>query len=186
MSITIITPPAAEPVSLAEAKLFLRVDADAEDDLISALIIAAREAVDQGCGRALITRRVRESLDIWRRDAVGGAELGLGPVTNVVAVRLLTPDGSESVIDAERYRLDGARDRPRLVFESGVPATLRAAGGIEIDYDTGFAATAAEIPNALRMAVLHIVAALYEARQGEAALPESARALMRPFAPLRL
>ncbi|MGH6951903.1 MAG: head-tail connector protein, partial [Vitreimonas sp.] len=65
MSIVTITPPASEPVSLAEAKLFLRIDHAAEDGLIAMLISAAREAVEAGIGRALITRRVREDLDIW-------------------------------------------------------------------------------------------------------------------------
>jgi uncharacterized phiE125 gp8 family phage protein len=186
MSITTITPPASEPVSLAEAKLFLRVDHAAEDDLIALLIGAAREAVEAGIGRALITRRVRESLDIWRREAVNGAVLGLGPVTNVVAVRLLADNGSQSLLDPERYRLEGHRDRPRLVFASGVPSTLRDIGGIEIEYDAGFANDPADLPLALRLATLQIVAALYELRQGEAAIPETARALMRPFAPARL
>ncbi|HRE44325.1 MAG TPA: head-tail connector protein, partial [Terricaulis sp.] len=135
MSITIINPPASEPVSLAEAKLFLRVDHDAEDDLITTLIAAAREAVEAGCGRALITRRVRESLDIWRREAMNGAVLGLGPVSAVIAVRLIADSGAQSVLDPERYRLEGQRDRPRLVFPPGLPATLRSAGGIEIEYD---------------------------------------------------
>jgi uncharacterized phiE125 gp8 family phage protein len=186
MSITLIAPAASEPVSLAEAKLFLRVDHGAEDDLIATLIAAAREAVEAGCGRALITRRVRESLDIWRREAVAGAVLGLGPVRDVVAVRLVADNGAQSVIDPERYRLDGDRDRPRLVFASGLPATLRAVGGIEIEYDAGFADEAEALPVALRLAVLQIVAALYEVRQGDASIPESARALMRPFAPKRL
>src|SRR5690606_8163235 len=139
MSITVVTPPASEPISLAEAKLFLRVDHNSEDSLIASLIGAAREAVEAGIGEAMITRRVRESLDIWRRDAVHGAVLGLGPVTNVVAVRLLANNGAQSVIDPERYRLEGNRDRPRLVFPSGFPATLRSAGGIEIEYDCGYA-----------------------------------------------
>lgn len=186
MAINIVTPPASEPVSLAEAKLFLRVDHSAEDSLIVDLIGAAREAVETGCGRALITRRVRESLDIWRREAVNGAVLGIGPVTDVIAVRLLADNGAQSVIDPERYRLEGQRDRPRLVFPSGFPATLRSAGGIEIEYDAGFADDAADLPVALRLAVLQIVASLYELRQGEAAIPETARALMRPFAPVRL
>lgn len=184
--ITTITPPASEPVSLAEAKLFLRVDQDVEDDLIETLIAAARAAVEAGCGRALITRRVREQLDIWSRDAVGGAVLGIGPVSDVIAVRLLADNGSQSVIDPERYRLEGSRDRPRLVFAVGVPATLRSAGGVEIDYDAGFAEDAADLPIALRLATLQIVAALYEARQGQAVVPEAARALMRPYAPARL
>jgi uncharacterized phiE125 gp8 family phage protein len=186
MSITTITPPASEPIALAEAKLFLRVDHNAEDSLIATLIGAAREAVEAGIGRALITRRVRESLDIWRRDAVSGAVLGLGPVTNVVAVRLIADNGAQSVIDPERYRLEGHRDRPRLVFPPGLPATLRSAGGIEIEYDCGYADDAADLPVALRVATMQIVASLYELRQGEGAIPETARALMRPFAPARL
>ena len=186
MTITIITPPVSEPVTLAEAKLYLRIDHIGEDTQIAAMIVAAREAVEAACGRALIKRRVRESLDIWRRDAVGGAVLGLGPVANVVAVRLLAANGSQSVIEASRYRFEGARDRPRLVFEAGVPATLRAVGGIEIEYDAGLADTAGELPVALRLATLQIVATLYEARLGEAPIPEAARALMRPFAPARL
>lgn len=186
MTITIVTPPASEPVSLAEAKLFLRVDHAEEDDLITTLIVAAREAVEAGCGRALIKRRVRESLDIWRRDAVGGATLGLGPVSSVVTVRLMADNGSQSVIDPDRYRLEGAGDRPRLVFASGVPAILRSAGGVEIEYDAGYAEAADELPVALRLSLLQIVASLYEARQGAAAIPEAARALMRPFAPVRL
>lgn len=186
MSVTIVTPAASEPVSLAEAKLFLRVDGADEDALISSLIVAAREAVEAGCGRALITRRVRESLDIWRRDAVDGAALGVGPVTDVLAVRLIASSGAQSVIDPERYRLEGERDRPRLVFAAGLPATLRAAGGVEVEYDAGYAADAEGVPVALKLAALQIVAALYEARQGGGGVPETARALMRPFAPVRL
>lgn len=186
MTITIVTPPASEPVSLAEAKLYLRLDHAHEDELIETLIAAAREAVEAGIGRALITRRVRESLDIWRREAANGAVLTLGPVTAVIAVRLIAENGAQSVIDPERYRLEGNRDRPRLVFPPGLPATLRSAGGIEIEYDCGFADAAADLPVALRLATLQIVAALYELRQGENAIPETARALMRPFAPARL
>lgn len=186
MSLAVLIPPSGEPVSLAEAKLFLRVDHAEEDDLIGRLIGAAREAVEIGAGRALITRRVRESLDIWRRDGAGGAILSLSPVTDVIAVRLIAANGSESVIDPERYRLDGARDRPRLIFEHGLPAILRSAGGVEIDYEAGLAEDAAGLPPSLRQAALHIVAALYEAREGGPRIPETARALMAPFAPARL
>lgn len=186
MTIITLTPPASEPVSLAEAKLYLRIDHAHEDALIEALIGAAREAVEAATGRALITRVVRESLDIWVREAAQGAVLGLGPVTEVSAVRLLANNGSQSVLDPERYRLEGDRDRPRLVFAAGVPATLRAVGGIEIEYVCGFAEDAANLPVALRLATLQIVASLYELRQGEGGLPETARALMRPYAPARL
>lgn len=43
----------SEPVTLAEAKLFLRVTHDAEDDLIATLIAASKERVEQATGLTL-------------------------------------------------------------------------------------------------------------------------------------
>ncbi len=178
MTITIITPPASEPVSLAEAKLFLRIDQNAEDALITTLIAAAREAVETGCGRALITRRVRESLDIWRRDAVGGAVLGLGPVTNIVAVRLIASNGSQSVIDPDAL----SPGRRRRSSAPGVRSWR--AGDVALAPAASRSTTMRVMRRTpprcrrrLRLSMLHVVAALYEARQGDARIPEAARAL---------
>lgn len=43
----------SEPVTLAEAKLFLRVSHEAEDDLIGTLIAASKARVEQATGLAL-------------------------------------------------------------------------------------------------------------------------------------
>ena len=39
----VTTQPATEPITVAEVKLYLRVDTDADDALISAMITAARK-----------------------------------------------------------------------------------------------------------------------------------------------
>ena len=49
-----------------------------------------------------------------------------------------------------------------------------------------FADDASDLPVALRLATLQVVASLYDARLGQAPMSETARALVRPFAPARL
>lgn len=63
MALTLITPPAREPVSVTEAKLHLRVDHSQEDDYIAGLITAAREHVEDFCNRSLLTQTWLLTLD---------------------------------------------------------------------------------------------------------------------------
>jgi len=56
MSLSLVTAPATEPVTLAAAKTHLRVDSDYDDELISFLIVAAREYGEVFTRRAFITQ----------------------------------------------------------------------------------------------------------------------------------
>src|SRR6185295_19907165 len=63
----LLTGPAVEPVTLAEAKLFLRVEHDDDDDLIAALVAGSRIHVEAQTRRALITQTWRLTRDAWPR-----------------------------------------------------------------------------------------------------------------------
>src|SRR5690348_16556758 len=104
MSLRLIADPATEPVSLAEAKAHLRVTASDEDALISALIIAAREAAEHELGRALITQTWEKTLDLFP-DAI---ELTNPPVQSVASVQYLDIDGVEQTLSSVSYTLDNA------------------------------------------------------------------------------
>ena len=80
MSLIILTPPAVEPVSLAEARALLRVTTDAEDALIASLIVAARERVELELGLALIATGFRQTFDKPAPDPVA---LVRGPVQSI-------------------------------------------------------------------------------------------------------
>jgi hypothetical protein len=57
--------PITEPVTLDEAKNFLRVTVSNDDLLIAALITAARETVEAFTGRSVANKTYRQSLDAF-------------------------------------------------------------------------------------------------------------------------
>jgi uncharacterized phiE125 gp8 family phage protein len=188
MSITIVTPPTSEPLSLAEAKAFLRVGHDQDDDLIASLIRAAREAVEAASGCALITRRAIETRDQWGFDAAGCVSLALRPAQTVHAVRIAGADGAMNALDAARYALDSPHDPPRLGFSGGPPpAPGSSIAGIEIEYDAGYGAVATDVPEALRLALRLTLALAYQLRDGASpSPPPAAMALLSSFRLVRL
>ena len=82
---TIMTaPPMAEPLSVGEAKLHLRIDGADEDTLISRLIAAARRQVETAAGLVMITQSWSIFLDRWPGGRLTADPLG--PPAPVVAI----------------------------------------------------------------------------------------------------
>ena len=65
MSYALITPAAEEPVTLAEAKAFLRLDGSDEDALLGDLIATARDYLEMVSGLSLVTQGWRLYRDDW-------------------------------------------------------------------------------------------------------------------------
>lgn len=84
----------AEPISLAEAKLYLRVDTDADDDLISVMISGARAAAE---GR---THRILRA-STWQWVVSGITEAIQVPLTPCSACTSIVVDGE--TVDASLY-----------------------------------------------------------------------------------
>ncbi len=75
-SYIVLTPPSAEPLSLADAKAFMRVDYGDEDTLIEQLITDARQEAEKITNRALASQTIRA---IIKPDATAEGSLS-GPV----------------------------------------------------------------------------------------------------------
>ncbi|MFZ4532796.1 MAG: head-tail connector protein [Alsobacter sp.] len=180
--------PAAEPLTLADLKAWLRLDGSDEDDLLVALLTAARCAVVEAAGRRLVTQDWRMVLDAWPPDGI--LTLPLAPVQAVTAVRVRDAAGGATVLPASAWLLDASSDPPRLLLMGSPQAPGRRLGGIEVDLTAGYGPPAA-VPEPLRMAVRLTAACLYEHRgdgpdKAVAAVPPAAATLIAPFRRVRL
>jgi uncharacterized phiE125 gp8 family phage protein len=82
----LLSGPAVEPVTLAEAKLFLRVEHDDDDDLIAPLVAGSRIHVESQTRRALISQIWRLTRDAWPES--GRLFLLPVPVVSLLAARI--------------------------------------------------------------------------------------------------
>ncbi len=61
----LLLPPATEPVTLDEAKEFLKIDTEDEDALLERLITAARHLIEAASGQMLIHQTWRLTCSRW-------------------------------------------------------------------------------------------------------------------------
>jgi uncharacterized phiE125 gp8 family phage protein len=155
--------PAEEPVSLAEARAFLRLDTEAEDGLVSTLVAAARLHVESVTGRALVSQSWRLVLDAWPEGGV--VTLPVSPLVSLTAITAFDEDGDDHLVPLAQFEAPTAVTPARLILPrtvDGMPA-LRQRFGIEIDYVAGFGA-AIDVPSDLKRGVLALVAHWFEHR----------------------
>lgn len=194
MATTLITAPTVEPITLSEAKAHMRIDHSAEDDVITEMITAARQALEDTSDLALITQTWREMLDAWPQSHHGRVvDLSKRPAQSITTVKVTSMDGTQATLPDTAYELISAGGLSRLVKTPTAiwPGPGRIAGGIQIDYVAGYGDAAANVPRALRQALLMVIAHVYEnrellARHGGAPLPRGVDALLTPYKRVRL
>ncbi len=165
MTPILIAGPGVEPVSVAEMRAYLRLDDEAEDELVAALITAARLLVEAACGRQLVEQTWRILLDRWPQGRI--LRLPLSPLIRVDRVRVFDASGAPSDVSAALYRVEASSDPPRLIVDATAPEPGLAAQGIALDVVVGFGASAGDVPATLRQAVRVLVARWFEHRGDE-------------------
>lgn len=176
--------PAAQPISLAQAKAQVRVDFNDEDDLIAGLIEAATDYVDGwtgALGRALMTQTWELSLDEFPNGAIN---LPLGPCRQIVAVTYVAANGSTQTVSSADYTTDFNPVEGWVIPKAaGWPATMTTANAVTVRWVAGYASAAA-VPPGIKQAILLLVAHWYQNRelvgQGQA-LPFTVSALLAPY-----
>ena len=180
----VIAGPALEPLSLEEAKRFLRITSNAEDDVVAALVAAARKRIERGTELALITQTVEVKLDgFWGSCAI---ELPMPPLQEVVSVEYLDAAGAIQTLASDTYKVSTHRRPGRVWLASGKswPATKDEREAVTITFKAGFGDDPTDVPpnliHAMRMLCAHYDRNREAVLAGEApqVVPEGVESLM--------
>lgn len=186
-----VAAPAVMPVSLAEAKAHLRIDSSDEDAVITGLIAAAVAHLDGYAGilgRCLVAQQWALPLAGWPADRM----IAL-PFPDCSAVTITYQDSAHAgqTLDSALHGAPVEMDAGPLVpiwLESSLPSLSNRPAPVTVSFTAGYGATAADVPAAIRQAILIIVADWFEnrgeavigARVGVVPLPAGAHALLAP------
>lgn len=178
MSLQLLSPPASEPVTLAEAKAHLKLDTTDDDALIATLITAARARAEWHTGRAFVTQSWRFILDAIPPGGV--IEIPLPPLRAVSEIAVADANGIRRVLDTPEYAVDTASEPARVVV-AAPPRNLQRFDAVEIAFTAGFG-DASAVPAAVRQAILTIAGDLYTHRgDSDAICGPQAAALLSPY-----
>lgn len=162
-SLTVSTAPTTEPVTLAEAKAWLRVDTNDNDLAIATAIAAARNAIEQWLQRQLLTAVYELRLDGFPSEQDNILRLPMGPVQSITSISYQDVDDNTTTQDLAKISQDLKSDPARLRPKVGEvwPTTRKDLNAITVKYSTGYG-TVADIPGsilvALRMLLLDLIA----------------------------
>ena len=170
----LLTPPAIEPVTLAHAKLHVRVDHDLEDALIATFVAAARQHGEHVTARQF----VEAQFELWLQafpHGNGPILLPRPPLLAIEAVAYVDRDGEQRTLAAACYHAQAAGTGGAIypAEASPWPATRGQPGAVAVRFRTGWPVVdgAASTPEAIQAWMPARVTGLYEQREAFAARP---------------
>jgi hypothetical protein len=197
------TAPAVEPITLNEAKAFLRVTTSDEDTLITSLIKSARISVEHFINQKLITQTLVAWGDIlppynsftWWDGIVSGRlsdllsgqdyiSLQTGPVQSVTHMKTYDVSDAASTFSNTKYFVDTKSAYGRLALNDGElwPSdTLRPINSVEIEFVAGYGAAASSVPQPIITTMYNILVHLYDCRGSSMGIPPECLGALMPY-----
>lgn len=171
MSAVVIASGAA-PLTLAEARDWLRLGPASEDAPVAALIRAATNMCEAFTGQLLIEREVVEE-----RAAAAMLRLGKQPVAGIDDVLVLDGPGAPAALEADRWAAVPLADGAMVVR---LPVLAEGAR-VRVRYRAGLVQASHEVPEALRQGLLRLVQHWHFGTENDVTIPAIVTALWTPW-----
>jgi uncharacterized phiE125 gp8 family phage protein len=156
--------PTTELMTTDEAKAFMRVRHDVEDDLIAQMNTSARKKVESFTSRQLITATYALRMDCFVR-VITPPRPPLQSVTSLVYVD--QSGNSQTLVAGTDYTVDPYSTPGRVVpaYNADWPSTLGHINDVTMTYVAGYGDAATDVPADLLQAHRLILAHYYEHRE---------------------
>ena len=187
-ALTVVTPPASEPVLLADAKAYARINTAADDAMVNDLITAAREYLETYCRRQFVQATWLLTLDRfpiyydwyeyspyqntapyqsasqWQTQNI--IRLPKPPLIAIDSIKYVDETGVLQTLATNQYQVDAAGTPGRVVPAFGVfwPGTQAQIDAVQIQFEAGYVAPT-PLPARARTAIKRLVAHWYQNRE---------------------
>lgn len=163
----------APPLSLAEARDWLRLGPGDADAHVAALIRAAASLCEAWTGQMLVVREVTEERDA----AAGWMRLARQPVVGIDAVLRLRESAEPVLVPGDGWAVQMHGDGAAAVRLSGAATGDR----VQVQYRAGMAEHSTGVPEALRQGLLRLVQHWHFSGQEDERVPAIVTALWAPW-----
>jgi len=154
-----VTPPAETPISLTDAKTYLRVDDDIEDSLIFSLINAATGAAQNFSWLQFITATYKSNIHYLPQHI----KLWKNPVDSITSIKYYDENNVQQTLSASDYSFAPRNGCCTIIITKSITTYTRM-DAVEIIFVAGFGAATA-VPSVAIDAVALTLGHLYEHRE---------------------
>lgn len=181
MALTLVTPPAAEPVLTTDANLLtqLAIESDQFPGFLDEKIVAARRRAELITQRQFITATWRLTLTEFPtcadEDGFYSFILPNPPLASVTSITYVDADGTTQTLAADAYQVDTSREPGRVcpAYGESWPSTRMQPEAVKVTYVAGYGASGSAVPQTAKEFIRAYAAWLFEHRGDESIEPPS-------------
>jgi hypothetical protein len=203
--VVLITAPSVEPVTLADAKLFLKLSTAADDSIVTSLITAARSLCEIlarktfiyttydyyldafPIGGGYLNRQVRQLGQLgpvpgWLPTSQAPINLPRPPLASVTSVQYFDSTGNLVTLSPSVYDVSlGTQGRIAPHYAQVWPVPQVRIDGVVIRFVAGYGPDASFVPESIKVAIRLAITHFYEHRgDTDVRLPDAVSAILAP------
>jgi len=181
MALTLVTPPAVEPVLVTDENLLtqLAIEADEFAGFLAEKIATARRRAELLTQRQLVTATWRLTLTEFPacadEDGFYSFIVPNPPLASVTSITYVGTDGATQTLDSALYQVDTSREPGRVcpAYGEAWPSTRMQPEAVKVTYTAGYGASGAAVPDSAKEFIRAYVCWLFEHRGDESMEPPS-------------